>query len=288
MDKPFGLIIEDEREIAALFRHVLDMAGYQTEVISHGNAAIRRLSNTEPDLIILDLRLPEVSGGEILKIIRADRRLDQAQVVVVSAHAYMVQTLTVEPDYTLFKPISIEHFTKIIEKIKLSNKALKTTPIDENPWFKDTGIYNQHFFMNRLKSVIMRSKESDQYLYAILLMKFHLVKDQVDIDPQLQQYVFREIAESIKNTVRPTDTIASFDQDNVYILIENVPNAEIPKRIANQIQPNINEDIEDIEKIMHLPVRIGILLCDNTYEKSEVILREVEAAYRKATDLGDE
>ncbi len=43
MDKPFALIIEDERDIAALFRHVLDVAGYRTEIILHGKEALKRL-----------------------------------------------------------------------------------------------------------------------------------------------------------------------------------------------------------------------------------------------------
>ena len=43
MDKPFVLIIEDERDIAALFRHVMDLAGYRTEIVTNGTAAIERL-----------------------------------------------------------------------------------------------------------------------------------------------------------------------------------------------------------------------------------------------------
>ena len=36
MEKPFALIVEDERDIAALFRHVLDVAGYRTEIVMNG------------------------------------------------------------------------------------------------------------------------------------------------------------------------------------------------------------------------------------------------------------
>jgi DNA-binding response OmpR family regulator len=73
MDKPTALIIEDERDIAALFRHVMDMVGFQTEIVFHGQAAIERLSNSQPDIVLLDLNLPEVSGSRILEIIRKMR-----------------------------------------------------------------------------------------------------------------------------------------------------------------------------------------------------------------------
>ena len=58
MEKPFVLIIEDERDIAALFRHVLDLAGYRTEIASHGTLAMERLSNSRPDVVLLDLTFP--------------------------------------------------------------------------------------------------------------------------------------------------------------------------------------------------------------------------------------
>jgi PleD family two-component response regulator len=66
MEKPFALIIEDDRDISALFRHVLDIAGYHTETILNGKAAIQRLDSARPDIVLLDLHLPEVLGTQIL------------------------------------------------------------------------------------------------------------------------------------------------------------------------------------------------------------------------------
>ncbi len=123
MDKPFAMIIEDEPEIAALFRYALESAGYRTEIVLHGQVAVERLSNSRPDVVLLDLRLPVVSGIEILKIIRNDRRFDQTKIIVVSAHAYMVEGLPAEPDFTLLKPISVEQLTKLVSRIKPSKPS---------------------------------------------------------------------------------------------------------------------------------------------------------------------
>ena len=67
MNKPFVLIIEDDRDIAALFRHVVDMVGYRTAIALNGKDAIDRLSTSKPDIVILDPNLSGVSGEEILK-----------------------------------------------------------------------------------------------------------------------------------------------------------------------------------------------------------------------------
>ena len=66
MEKPYALIIEDDRDIVALFRHVLDINGYHTEAIFHGDIAGERLKTSRPDLIVLDLKLPGISGGDLL------------------------------------------------------------------------------------------------------------------------------------------------------------------------------------------------------------------------------
>ena len=71
MDKPFALIVEDDRDIAALFRHVLDIAGYYTEIVMHGREAVNRLKSAQPDIVLLDLNLPGVSGEKILEGMRA-------------------------------------------------------------------------------------------------------------------------------------------------------------------------------------------------------------------------
>ena len=141
MIKPFVLIIEDDRDIAALFRHVIDMVGYRTAIALNGEDAIERLSAGKPDIVILDLNLPGVSGEDILKMIRKDERLDQTKIIVVTAHAHIAGTLSVEPDLILLKPVSIEQLSTFIRRFGLSEKPQTKL----NPWDKNTGLYNQSF-----------------------------------------------------------------------------------------------------------------------------------------------
>ena len=108
MEKPFALIIEDDRDIVALFRHVMDLAGYRTEIVLHGGVAVDYLSKSKPDIVLLDLGLPGVSGVEILKMMHADERLKNVPVVVITAHSHLIETLPVKPQLVLIKPVNIE------------------------------------------------------------------------------------------------------------------------------------------------------------------------------------
>ena len=237
MDKPLALIIEDERDVAALFRHVIDLSGYRTEVALHGQVAVERLANSQPDIVILDLNLPGVSGTEILEIIHKDQRLKHTKVIVITGHAHIAAGLPVQPDLVLLKPISIEQLGSLINRFNLSDDSQKAIPIEEKPLDIYTGLYNQPFFMNRLESALKQAKEIDQYLFAVFLLTVDPKnKIKIQVNTRYWERILREVAESLRNLLRPTDTLARFKQNNFYVLIENIPNKEITTLIANRIQ----------------------------------------------------
>ena len=106
MEKTFALIVEDTSLLAKVFAHALEAADYQTETIEDGQKAVDRLREIVPDLVLLDLNLPNVSGEDILAEIRADPRLDQTRVLVVSGSGMRSKFVTDKADLVLQKPIS--------------------------------------------------------------------------------------------------------------------------------------------------------------------------------------
>ena len=113
VSKPFAMIIEDDRDTVALFQRVLDTAGFITEIVLHGEKALERLDRTTPDIILLDLNLTGVPGIEILKKIRANRRLKDTPVIVVTGYPQMAAELQSESDLILHKPVGLELLAKL-------------------------------------------------------------------------------------------------------------------------------------------------------------------------------
>jgi two-component system, OmpR family, alkaline phosphatase synthesis response regulator PhoP len=279
IDKPLALIVEDEHDVAALFRHVIDMAGYRSEIAFHGQVAVERLSNSQPELVILDLDLPGVSGNDILKLIRKDERLSHTKVIVVTAHAHLANSLAAEPDITLFKPFSIEQFSDFIERFHLKIKYQTTIPLKDEPWDRVTGLYNQSFFINRLDFSLRQSKEIEQSSFAVIAISLdrdNEIKNQFNIKRWIS--ILRETAKSLKTSVGPTDTLARFDQDTFYILIENLSEKTIPGMIATRIHKRLNKDLANLGNKVRFPIRIGVLLCDNRYENIAEILADAKQA----------
>lgn len=289
MFKPFALIIEDDRDIAALFRHALDLSGFQTEIAFHGSQAVERLSNCQPDIAFLDLNLPGVSGKNILEMIRKEPRLSQMKVVVVTAHAEIAGGLSQQPDLLLLKPVSVEQLTTLASRMTLSEESPRAVPFQQEPWDGSTGLYNQDFFKLRLESSLKKSRETDPYLYSVILFNIE-PKDRMKNAPRPDHWeeTLREIADALKSILRPTDTLARFDKDTFYVLIENVPNKEICVKIANRIQEILYERIPNIDSKIRTPIRIGILICDRSYEKVDLVLGDAKYALSLAIAQGDE
>ena len=78
------LIIDDDQFVADLYRQKLELEGYQTEICPDGREAIKRLQRQPPDLVVLDVMLPGVSGAEVLSFIRAQPSTRTLPVIVLS------------------------------------------------------------------------------------------------------------------------------------------------------------------------------------------------------------
>ena len=79
------LVVEDEEALAIGVRDALDHAGFRVDVVHDGALALQRIRDFEPDLVVLDLMLPGMSGLEILRNLREEKR--NARVLILTALA---------------------------------------------------------------------------------------------------------------------------------------------------------------------------------------------------------
>lgn len=79
------VIIEDERDVARLLEFNLRSAGFEAQSAGTGNEGITLVQNIKPDVVILDLMLPDTSGYEVCKQLRADSRSADVGVLMLTA-----------------------------------------------------------------------------------------------------------------------------------------------------------------------------------------------------------
>ena len=116
--KSLAMVIEDDEAHADLFSEALENAGFEVEIIRDGKAALSRLPDVTPAVVVLDINLPYVSGVDILHYIRGDKRLAKTSVIIASANSQITATLHNEADLVLMKPISYLQLSELATRFR--------------------------------------------------------------------------------------------------------------------------------------------------------------------------
>jgi len=115
MQKHRVLIVEDEQDIAGLIKHTLERSGgADAEIVGSGDAALKAVAARPPDLIILDLNLPVLSGAEVCRVLRSRsdaRHLPIIMLTAKSSESDRVAGLELGADDYVTKPFSLRELT---------------------------------------------------------------------------------------------------------------------------------------------------------------------------------
>jgi two-component system, OmpR family, phosphate regulon response regulator PhoB len=87
------LVVDDEPDLVELIRFNLASAGFRVEVATSGSAALASLRRSPPDLMVLDLMLPDIDGTELCRRVRADRDLSPLPIIMLTAKAEEVDRI---------------------------------------------------------------------------------------------------------------------------------------------------------------------------------------------------
>jgi two-component system sensor histidine kinase/response regulator len=124
------LIVDDERDLVEMLAFVLQKKGYETARAYAGTEAWERIQSENPDLIILDLMLPDLDGWEICRMVRRDERkqIRGIPILILSARALTedrVQGLGLGADDYMTKPFSSAELVIRVEKILEKSQAIR-------------------------------------------------------------------------------------------------------------------------------------------------------------------
>ena len=114
-----ALIIEDDEDLASIFAEALRGIDYEVEHAADGRLAQERLQNgVAPFLILLDMHLPHVSGGDLLGIIKQDSRFEKTIIIITTADARMGDMYRDQVDFVMVKPISFVQLRDLTARLK--------------------------------------------------------------------------------------------------------------------------------------------------------------------------
>ena len=113
------LIVEDNELNMKLFHDLLEAQGYDISQTQDGMAALKIAREEVPDLILMDIQLPEVSGLEVAKWIKEDDNLAHVPIIAVTAFAMKGDEEKIRQggcEAYIAKPISVNNFLLTVQK----------------------------------------------------------------------------------------------------------------------------------------------------------------------------
>jgi len=119
------LVVDDKNELLHLMRRVLEDEQYQVYILQEGRNAFTRVKTQLPDLLILDLRLGDISGQNILKQLKDDPVTAEIPVIVYTAAVLeaeeVIRLIESDPDHyqrvqVVHKPFELESLLTLVKK----------------------------------------------------------------------------------------------------------------------------------------------------------------------------
>jgi two-component system, OmpR family, response regulator VicR len=121
------LCIEDDTEMTDLIRLILSRKGFEISVASGGQAGIRKVREEMPDLVLLDLMMPDMDGWEVYQQMKADEKTKEIPVIVVTAKAQSIDKVLglhiAKVDDYIAKPFSPKELIDSVEQVLAKKKA---------------------------------------------------------------------------------------------------------------------------------------------------------------------
>ncbi|MGK7962210.1 response regulator [Crocosphaera sp.] len=276
------LIVDDIRQNLQVVGNILEGAGYKTTFATNGKQGIERAKTAYPDLILLDLMMPEMDGFEVCHILKSDENLARIPIIFLTASnekEHLIHACKEGAADYVTKPFNrfellarVETHLKLSDRTQQLKKALEIVEKLSIDFL--TGINNRYAFNGFVQEKLNALTGDEKcYLFLIDIDRFRDINETYNIivgDKLLKQCV-----EVIKTCLQDSDYFARIGGEEFAIL--SSPNSpEEALQFANTIKETIDNHIFTVQSYR---IKITIKMTWTTFSAEdscgEQILRRV-------------
>ncbi len=133
-DRPMILVVEDDDAVAMMIQDYLSGHEFRTARAADGREAVEVVQELRPDLIVMDLMMPRLTGGEAATALRRDPLTEKIPIVAISAVADVTSIAEMLPlDEVLPKPFDLDDLDAAIERLLPAGAAPDGDPSESAP-----------------------------------------------------------------------------------------------------------------------------------------------------------
>ncbi len=314
------LVVDDTLANVRLLEKILTHHGYKVRKVLNGKMALTAVQTTPPDLILLDINMPEMSGYEVCEHLKADQATADIPVIFISALGEAIDKVKAfnmgGVDY-ITKPFQLEEvLVRVENQLILRRMQLKLQQFNAN--LEDlvrqrtqalqqeivkrqkaqaqlehmamhdslTNLPNRVKLMQQLTQNLERAHQDSNYGFAVLFLdfdRFKLIND--SLGHLVGDQLLIAVARRLEVCLTSMGLIGRLGGDEFLILLEDVVEVHQAICCAEQIQTALTQSFQLDRHEVFLNASIGIVL-HRGYSKPEEVLRDADIAMYHAKSQG--
>lgn len=249
------LIVEDDLDVAEMLNAYFRVQGYEVFTVNWGEDGVRAAQTVLPDLVILDIRLPDIDGYEVARRIRSDRRTSEIPIIFLTEKRERIDRLQgfeVGADDYITKPFDVQELRlRVRNALKRVSQGTLTNPV--------SGLPEGPLVEERLSEVIHKSGWALLHISISHLEAFREAYGFVASDD-----VLRAISLMVHNTMKETgsteDFIGHISPTDFVIVVSPANMPPFQDRIKSRLEQSLDYfyPIKDRENAAKREDRLGV------------------------------
>ncbi|MEL0591369.1 MULTISPECIES: EAL domain-containing response regulator [Planktothrix] len=308
------LIVDDTPDNLHLLSRMLTRQGYNVRKALSGPMALTAVQTVAPDLILLDIMMPEMDGYEVCQNLKADAKTAEIPIIFLSALDDVLDKVkgfqVGGVDY-ITKPFQFEEVLIRVQnqlalraaelEIRVLNAELEARVKERTQELEATntqllemalhdsltGLPNRALLMTDLRRSIHQAKANLNYQFAVLFLdcdRFKVVND--SLGHLVGDELLILIAHRLSCYVKPQNTLARLGGDEFAILLTEIPNFHDVTILSDQILQCFSQPFNLERHEIFINASIGIVIGNCEYNEPEHLLRDADTAMYRAKALG--
>ncbi|MEM6518696.1 MAG: EAL domain-containing protein [Cyanobacteria bacterium P01_C01_bin.70] len=315
------LIVDDKPDNLRVLSALLTERAYKVRSVISGRLALTVAQEAQPDLILLDIMMPDINGYEVCRCLKLQEATAEIPIIFLSAldtSIDKVKAFEVGGIDFITKPFHAEEVLIRIDtqlKLRQARQALQAINAELEKRVKKrtaqleneiserrkaqeerlhaalhddlTGLANRALLMKRLKMVLSDAKDHPGLQFAVFFLdcdRFKLVND--SLGHSVGDQLLIAISRRLEACLPVGSMITRLGGDEFIILLENITGPESAIKTAEAIQQEIKIPFQLEKQEFFTSVSIGIVMGHPNYEEPEHILRDADAAMYEAKEAG--
>lgn len=289
-ENPFRvMIVEDDRSQAMFAESVLRKAGMDTLAVTDPLDTLERLERFRPDLVLMDLYMPNITGMELTAIIRERDQFINTPIVFLSGEQDSekhYEALSAGGDDFLAKPIRPKYLiSAVTNRARRARLLARKRVLD--PKDSTTGLYHRTYVIDRLNELLAHEDRSQQPggVLFIEVEGAHAVREQKGL--AVYEPLMRQVSATIASFARPDELAARYG-DSSFLLLSPVRDVTELEALARQVADRLGQELIEVERHrVPISARIGVAAFTPQIADAADMLNAAERACARARALPD-